>query len=417
MTVKIGRLPSINTFIPQTPLTQLGVVATTAASMHYAYSFTNDGTIAGLATTASLFGVWLYGRYTSLGLRDGYLLEKPIPKKIQSETNANWEMTNLFKANGFDTVVYERHSEQYKVLLIKNDEPYKVEKMLSKVSMKLGIDQKELKFIQTYKKATSAILIPLVKDQWKPVKFDQSQLEQGKLIGYIGKSVSGDHIKYDRRVEPHLLIAGDTNSGKTEAMRVDIESMKQSGLNPQIIIIDPKEDMTDINCDFYTSDNELGVQKLESIAALAEVRKAKYSKASCKNYFEYQARIDPSETPIMIYIDEIADLLAPDLLEELEKGDHPIHKRAFAILFKISRKYRAAGIFLTLGIQHPKAEVLKTEIRNNLGARLVLSMADRKASEVAIDQGGAETLPKFGAFMFKTSLTNAPIVGRGAYLK
>lgn len=416
--IKLGSFPSMDTFIPEHPITWLGVSALALATIDYAHWKTDgDQSETLLALGSVLLIQYLYGRHSSRAEREGYLFDIPYKlKRKKVASNANWEITKHLKENGIDTIATESRSEQYRIIKIENKEPALIEKQISAISMMLGIDEKELKFIQNYQKGTSAILAPLPNTEWKTVSINKDALQKGKLIGFIGNAINGNTVTYDRRIEPHLLVAGDTNSGKTEAIRVDMESMRLSGLNPEIYIIDPKEDMENEQCEFYTSDIHEGVTLLEDLAKKADARKSKYNKAGCKNYFEYQERVDSSEKPLMIYIDETADLLAPDLLEKLEKGDHPLHKRAFQILYYISRKNRAGGLFLTFGIQHPKATTLPTEIRNNLGAKLVLSMADHTASKVALGKTGAETLPKFGAFMFKTSLSNAPIIGRGAYI-
>ena len=415
--LKIGDVPDLGAFIPKSTATRATLACLSILSILAGLKI-GMGAKSLLLPAFIIASLWLLVRHATRELRNGYLFDQPhqSDNKQAITGKINFPLTKLVKEAGIDTIVTETRSHQYQVFSVANTDPQKVNKLLPAISMTIGVDQKNLKFIQNFQTGKSAVLAPLPQDQWKAVKFDRNQLTQGKLIGYVGQSITGEHITYDRRVEPFLLVAGTTNSGKTEAIRVDIESMRASGLNPKIFIIDPKEDMADVKADYYTAETSDAVTKLEALFAEAEARKSRYSDAGCKNYFEYQSAVDSKERPLMVYIDEAADLLAQDLTEVLEKGEHPLHKRAFSILYQITRKSRAAGLFVTLGIQHPKAETLKTEIRNNFGARLVLSVVDGTASKVAIDQAGAETLPKFGAFLFRTSLSNAPAIGRGAYL-
>jgi hypothetical protein len=415
----IGIIPTADAFLPTDTNTQIAVLAGTVSSL-LLLDYVATPAVAVAGTAALLAAGWIHHRWETRATRHGYVLDEPYTFVDSSvaekpEGNANWEVTAITQKAGFPAIVTETRSHQYRILQIENDNPNAVEKLLPAISMKLGIHEANLKFEQNYKLGVSAILAPLPKSAWEAVTLNADALQPGHLIGYVGRAINGEDITYDRRIEPHLLIAGDTNSGKTEALRVDMQSMRLSGLNPEIYIIDPKEDMEGECCAFYTSDLHQGVAKLESLAAQADARKAKYNKAGCKNYFEYQERVDSSERPLMVYIDETADLLTKDLLEKLEKDEYPLHERALSILYYISRKNRAGGLFLTLGIQHPKADTMPTNIRNNLGARLVLSMADSTASKVALGSTGAETLPKFGGFMFKTSL-HTPIIGRGAYI-
>lgn len=417
--LKIGDIPEASAFKPKQNLATGTGFTLAAAAAHYSllqgagFGFS---LVSAISTGAAF---WLYNRHVTRDERDGYLLDKPYTSgdAMDLDGKINFQLTELVQGKGLDTIVTETRSHQYRILIIPNDSPKKVRELMPAISMKLGVDQQNLRFVQNYQVGKSAILSPLEKADWKAVDFDENQLTAGKLIGYVGQAINGDHVTYDREVEPHVLIAGGTNSGKTEATRADIKSMQLSGLNPKIHIIDPKEDMADVESDFYTCEVDEAVILLESLFKKAEMRKAKYSEAGCKNFFEYQRKVDPTERPWFVYIDEAADLLTKDLTEELEKGEHAMNKRAFTVLYQISRKSRAAGLFLTIIIQHPKAETLPTEIRNNLGARIVLSVVDAPASRVALDQNGAETLPKFGAFLFKTSLSNAPILGRGSYLQ
>ena len=416
---KIGDIPELEAFIPKTPATRITVASISVLSVVAGLKL-GFGAKSFLLPLLVITALWFLVRHATRELRAGYLLDQPHQSDSKHVINGkiNFPLTKLVKDSGIDTIVTETRSEQFYIFLIANNDPRKVKSLLPKISMAINVDERNLRFIQNYSEGKSALLAPLEMHKWKAVKFDKSQLIPGKLIGYVGKDVAGNHVTYDRNIEPHIGIFGDTNSGKTEMTRADIHSMKLSGLNPKIFILDPKDDMTDVDCNYYTSDIGEGVSKLEELDKLSEARKKKYSDADCKNYFEYQRKVDKTERPWIVYIDETSDFLVPDLTEDIEKGEHPIHKRAHSILFKISRKHRASGLFLSIIIQKPKAKTLPTEIRDNLGARIVLSVADKDASNLAVGQkdAGAETLPKFGAFLLITSLSNAPAIGRGAYL-
>jgi len=418
---KIGSLPEFSAFIPENLLTMTGVLVATTATLYISDQLSHGNPNSAVVSTAAVLGsLWLYGRLSSRDLRDGWILDKPwqsSKKTTQKVSNANWEITQHFQSKGIQGVVTETRSEQYRILKINNLNPKKVKEQLPALSMILGMDQGRLQFIQVYKKQTSAILIPKEQTDWDDVPFTTKPLIKGRLMGYVGISIKGHHTTYDRRNDPHLLIAGRTNSGKTIAMKVDMESMRQSGLNPIIYIIDPKNDLTTELCDFYTDDIETGINKLERLLVLAKERKDRYTASGCANYFEYQAQIDKTERPILIYMDEATDMFEKNEGERVEKDEAPLHKRGFNVVHILVRKWRAAGIFITIGLQNPKTENLRSQIRNELGVRIILALADKNASRVAIDQSGAETLPLFGGFMFTDSLNNtAPIIGRGAYL-
>lgn len=170
---------------------------------------------------------------------------------------------------------------------------------------------------------TSALLMKLPPNQWTNVIFDETALIKGKLISYIGKAIIGKPVTYDLEIHPHGMVTGDSNSGKTEAIRNHIHSMQLSGLNPQINIIDPKNDLFDVKCDFITTNIARAIARLEVLVSLGWARQAKYTKHGCKNYFDYQRKVDPNEQPIIICFDEITDALTKDPAEVLEKDEIP----------------------------------------------------------------------------------------------
>lgn len=413
--------PPLEDFVPERFETQVALLAGTLSTLVITeFLFPGESGLQLTAAATAIAGGWLYNRWNTRHHRGNVLFDKPynfLPvAKQAAPDHANWQVTELLRQRtGIqELIVTEGRSEQYRILKIPNFDPKRIEAQLPAVSMKLGIDEQNLKWMQNFEPGVSAILAPLPPNEWQDVLFDDSVLVPGKLIASVGKGVNGEPIAWDHEIEPHGKVAGGTNSGKTVFIRNHMRSMRLSGLNPEIYILDPKEDLEDEPCDHFTSDLNTGADWLESICARGDARKARYKQAGCNNYFEYQRKVDSKERPIFVYMDEGADWLSKDLTEELEEGQHPRHKRIMESLKYIARKLRAAGVFLIFIIQHPKADLMDTHFRSQLGASVVFSVVDRKASEVALDQGGAETLPKFGAFYFKTSLSNAPILGRAA---
>ncbi len=422
--MKIGS-PGL-TWLPQKPASQVG-----AFSFAVLTGLTVDHASAGstalvlTSVTVLLSSFWLHGQNASRELRDGYLFK--APRKLKRASKTNWQATDHFKEVGIDTVVSEKRSAQYRILMIPNKTPKQVQAQMSALSMVLDAEESEMIFMQNFRHMTSAILVPFRNhDEWQEVTLNKEVLEAGKLIGYIGKSVTDEDVFYDRRHESHMLVGGSTNAGKTQAMILDIVSMRYSGMNPEIHIYDPKGELVSMKADFHTQDIKEAVVMLEELAFRAKTRMNKYAKEGCSNFFEYREKVNATESPLFAYIDEATDLLVNKLAaeEKPQKGE-PIEKehlkwsvRAYDVIFEISRLHRAGGLFLTMGMQHPKAEIVPTEIRNNFSARLAMNVPDAAASRVILDRNGAESLPKFGGFYFKTSLrAGAPVLGRGALIK
>jgi DNA segregation ATPase FtsK/SpoIIIE-like protein len=82
---------------------------------------------------------------------------------------------------------------------------------------------------------------------------------------------------------------------------------------------------------------------------------------------------------------------------------------------ELLKVHRSAGVFITLGIQKPKATEIPTDLRDMLDIRLALRVPDSTASLVAIDATGAEGLAGEGAFLFRVG-GNRLVQGRGVFI-
>jgi hypothetical protein len=304
-----------------------------------------------------------------------------------------------------DLTAIESRSAQYRLFKISTDNPQELAKILPRVASVLGIAPEELGFIPTAGRDLSIILAPLPREDWQAVPFDESQLKQGELIGYVGLDVLGNPVTYHRKHSPHMMISGTTGAGKTEALRADMHAMRLSGLNPEIYIIDAKGTLRRESCQQFTADMNEGLVLLEEINQRARERMTEIVKADCDNWFEYQKKApDTAPRPLFIYIDEYPQLRAIAGKEATEQA-----------LGELLRVHRSAGVFVTLGIQKPKASELPTELRDMLDVRLALRVPDSTASQVAIDATGAEGLAGEGAFLFRVG-GDKLVQGRGVFM-
>jgi hypothetical protein len=303
-----------------------------------------------------------------------------------------------------DLTAIESRSAQYRLFKISTDNPQELAKALPRVASVLGIAPEELGFIPTAGRDLSIILAPLPRSEWQAVSFDESPLKAGELVGYIGLDVLGNAITYNRKYAPHMLISGTTGAGKTEAIRADMHAMRLSGLTPEIYIIDAKGTLRRESCNQFTADMETGLEILTEINQRARERMQEIVKADCDNWFEYKKQCPAiCPNPILVYIDEYPQLRA-------------LNKDAVELaLGELLRVHRSAGVFVTLGIQKPKADQLPTEMRDMLDVRLALRVPDKTASMVAIDDTGAEGLAGEGAFLFRVG-GHKLVQGRGVFM-
>lgn len=328
------------------------------------------------------------------------------------------ELTKTYKkALNDESCLVERHqSEQYNIHVIYNDDPDVIKTKINKIARYLGLEPQQIMFLPVWGKGSSAILAHRPAEEWEqnPVRFDKNAVIKDSMTLQAGRSIKGETILYDRKVYPHALFAGETGAGKTEAMVADMYAARATGLNPRVFVIDPKNTpaLKRIKGTTYTNDAAHGIELMQQIVALCEERIDRYSSVDCDNYWQYRKKHNPQEQPICLYVDEVAELVSPDVLDD-SKEAKKLAQKALSIITRLVQKYRSAGLFVSLGMQHPLAEVLSTNVRNNLGIRIILSVADHKAAGVAGVQG-AENLPMMGGMIVKQgkSLT----YGRGVYL-
>ncbi|UJS23510.1 FtsK/SpoIIIE domain-containing protein [Thiothrix winogradskyi] len=399
--MRIGTL-DLEQFYPETNLQTV-----TAATLLTMPTLVTGNFVAG----ASALGLaWVARQALTAWRRDNCLLGSDldvIDTRDHAAANTNDAVTaRLRKATGnHDLTAIESRSAQYRLLMVANDDPAQIAKVLPRVASVLGVAPDALGWIPTAGRDLSIILAPLERAEWLPVAFDESALTPGKLIGYIGRDVLSNHVTYSRQDAPHMLISGTTRSGKTEAIRADIQSMRLSGLKPEIHIIDAKGTLCREQCATFTADMREGLATLQAIVEQARERIKEIVAVGCDNWFQYKAKCpDVCPAPIMVYVDEYPQLRALDK-ETVE-----------AVVGELSRVHAASGVFVTLGIQKPKAETLPTEIRDMFDIRLAMRVPDSKASGVAIDEPGAEGLPGAGAFMFRNG-GDSVVRGRGAFIE
>lgn len=351
---------------------------------------------------------WLARQARTAWARDNCLMASDLDAwQAPEAAGINSDVTDrLRKATGNNKLTaVETRSAQYRLLSVANDDPSEVAKALPRVASVLGVAPDALGWIPTAGRDLSVILAPLDRTEWETVLFDADALQPGKLVGYVGQDVMGKPVTYDRKDSPHMLISGTTGAGKTEAIRADMHSMRLSGLNPEIHIIDAKATLRREQCASFTSDMQKALQVLTDINQRARERMNEIVAAGFDNWFQFRKQCpDVCPAPIFVYIDEYPQFRALAGKDDVE-----------ALVGEILRVHRSAGVFLTIGIQKPKATELPTEMRDMLDVRLAMRVPDSKASLVAVDDVGAEGLPGEGAFMFRVG-GSAIVRGRGAFM-
>ena len=208
---------------------------------------------------------------------------------------------------------------------------------------------------------------------------------------------------YDRRMEllscdlasgePHVLIAGETGSGKSTVLRAIITNLILKS-KVKLHLIDLKSG-TEFNV-FQKSNKVINFcrtikeaeQLLDHLSLEVDRRYNIFYDKDVKDIIEYNKKY-PKE--IMSYevliVDEFADLQD--------------NKSCKANLDELGRKARACGIHMILSTQRPDAKVLSGNIKANVTTIIGLKTLNGTNSSIIINETGLEHLRGKGHGIFK----------------
>ncbi|MCL2688477.1 MAG: DNA translocase FtsK [Chitinispirillia bacterium] len=238
---------------------------------------------------------------------------------------------------------------------------------------------------------------------------DTFKKDNSKLPVIIGSNISGLPYVTDIAKTPHLLVAGQTGSGKSVCMNSLICTllMTKTPDELRLILIDPKQ------VEFTSYENiphllaPVVTESKEAIKALQwgviemERRYSLFVKAGARKIDDFNEKFesgklagvvpDEDNKPmpfIVIIIDELADLMAV------------ASKDIEALISRIAAKARAAGMHLILATQSPRVTVITGPIKANLPSRIAFRTVQSNDSKTILDRNGAEDLLGMGDMLF-----------------
>lgn len=195
-----------------------------------------------------------------------------------------------------------------------------------------------------------------------------------RLPIYVGRGRTGA-VSYDMTEHPHLLVAGETGSGKSVALRSLITTLIRHADKMELYCADMKRS------EFHL---------FRGIAADVVMDAASLHRILLKIKKEMQKRGDLLDREELAHIDDLPDnkrpnyiVLAIDEVSLLKKHE------CMDIVEEISAIGRALGVFLILSMQRPDADVLDGKLKNNLTVRMAFRHADEINSRITIGSGEA----------------------------
>jgi len=215
----------------------------------------------------------------------------------------------------------------------------------------------------------------------------------------LGKDNSGRYIVADIAKMPHVLIAGQTGSGKSVCINAIIASIlfRASPEEVKLILIDPKvvelsvyNNIPHLVCPVVT-DPKKAASALDWAVAEMTKRYKMFAERGVRDIKGYNKSLKEGEKlmpQMVIIIDELADLMmvSPGEVEDS--------------ICRLAQLARACGMHLVIATQRPSVNVITGIIKANIPTRIAFSVASQVDSRTMIDHGGAEKLLGNGDMLF-----------------
>ncbi len=233
---------------------------------------------------------------------------------------------------------------------------------------------------------------------------------KSQLTFALGKDINGKIHCADLAGMPHLLVAGQTGSGKSVMVNCVIMSilLRATPEDVRLILVDPKT----VELALYRevphlltpviTDMKKATNALKNATREMERRLQLLAQHGVRNISQFNEKAAKAKkggegtTPegfeklpyIVVIVDELADLmmLAGRQVEES--------------IQRLAQMARAVGIHLLLATQRPSVDVITGLIKANIPARLSFLLATRVDSRTILDSMGAESLLGKGDMLF-----------------
>lgn len=277
-------------------------------------------------------------------------------------------------------------------------------------------------------RAVGLLAVEVPREDRQLIRFDQcihtmfqrtDVREQMQLPLLMGQNPKGDYLFSDLAIQPHLLIAGTTGSGKSVATSQLICSMAllRSPKELEFTLVDTK------NLDLVLFK---GLDHIHQIITDIEVlratlqdlikehdRRTSLMSGLARNIKEWN-RLNEDNPLIykVLVIDEMADVFERDaaIRAGMEKEERALFPAISGLLKRIIQVSRATGIHIIAATQRPSAAMITGDsrikfgdIKANCPARFCFKLPTMADSRVVLDENGAERLLGKGDYLYKVA--------------
>jgi S-DNA-T family DNA segregation ATPase FtsK/SpoIIIE len=236
---------------------------------------------------------------------------------------------------------------------------------------------------------------------------------KSKLAVSLGLDVSGKSVVTDLARMPHILIAGQTGSGKSVCINAFLSTIlfRATPSEVKLILVDPKRvELTGYNgiphlLTPVIVDPKKVLSALRWVQSEMDRRYKLFAHAGARNIDAYNEMSGFQALPyIVFFVDELADIM---LFSPVEVED---------TITRIAQMSRATGIHMVLATQRPSVDVITGLIKANIPSRVAFAVASQVDSRVILDGQGAEKLLGKGDMLHLPPEQAKPVRIQGAYV-
>lgn len=221
----------------------------------------------------------------------------------------------------------------------------------------------------------------------------------------LGRTPNGKDLFEDLGQMPHMLVGGSTGSGKSVFLFSMLAAMLMTHPRKedlQLILSSAKledfihfEGLPHLYSGSIISDAEEATRVIKEVVYKESERRGKLlARARVANITEYNKIAKEKLAPIVVVIDEFADLA--DQLET-KKEQNAFYKP----VQRIAQAGRSRGIHLVICTQRPEAKLVPSTTKAQLNGRVALRVNDGISSRMIIEEPDAQYLQKHGDMIYR----------------
>lgn len=225
----------------------------------------------------------------------------------------------------------------------------------------------------------------------------------------LGRTPNGRDLFEDLSQMPHMLVGGSTGSGKSVFLFTMLASFLMTHPRKedmQLILSSSKledfihfEGLPHLYSGQIISDAKEATRVIKEVIFEESERRGRLlAEARVANIIEYNKKATEKLPPIVVVIDEFADLADQF---ETTKDKNAFYKP----VQRIAQAGRSRGIHLVICTQRPEAKLVPSTTKAQLNGRVALRVNDGISSRMIIETPDAQYLQKHGDMIYKNGDT------------